>query len=84
MQQIRVASKNGTLRFVYNDKMRPLLNIGVAKVKRASHVEPTPDNKWIADLSPVQGPMLGPFETREEALREEVAWLDKRLSTIPI
>jgi len=34
-----------------------------------------PPNKWWADLAPVVGPVLGPFETREEALRAELEWL---------
>lgn len=30
---------------------------------------------WWADLQPSNGPVLGPFETRQEALDAEVAWL---------
>jgi hypothetical protein len=35
-----------------------------------------PADKWWADMLPVRGPVLGPFDTREEALREEVVWLN--------
>lgn len=34
-----------------------------------------PPNKWWADMHPVGGPVLGPFDTRQMALTEEVAWL---------
>jgi hypothetical protein len=30
---------------------------------------------WLSDMSPVSGPMLGPFETRAEALAAEREWL---------
>lgn len=73
---------DGTTVFLYNDKLRPLMAEGKSEIKRASHVEPTKDGKWEADMSPVGGPVLGPFETREEALKEEVKWLEARLDTI--
>jgi hypothetical protein len=47
----------------------------VARIMRASHVEPTLDGRWTADMGPVQGPVLGPFESRSEALRAEERWL---------
>lgn len=40
-------------------------------------MEPTVDGRWTADLSPVAGPTLGPFNTRRAALDAEVAWLIK-------
>ena len=64
-----------TIRFIYDDNLRPLMEAGKVKIERASHVEPTPDGKWTADMSPVDGPLLGPYDTREEALQEEVKWL---------
>ena len=39
-----------------------LERIGKLHIKRASHVEPNPSGKWYADLAPVDGPSLGPFE----------------------
>ena len=41
------------------------------KSRRASHVEPDADGRWWADLSPVAGPRLGPFEVRSAALDAE-------------
>lgn len=35
-----------------------------------------PPNMWWADLTPVDGPILGPFHTRATALTEEIVWLD--------
>jgi hypothetical protein len=44
--------------------------------RRASHVEPGPEGRWRADLSPVDGPALGPFDRRSEALQAERDWLE--------
>jgi hypothetical protein len=70
---------DGTVKFLYYDELKPLLSIGNVDVRRASHVDPerleNGDLKWFADLSPVNGPKLGPFETRNEAIDAEVVWL---------
>ncbi|MEN9664013.1 MAG: hypothetical protein RLZZ326_376, partial [Planctomycetota bacterium] len=42
---------------------------------RASHVEPDADGNWGADMGPVDGPVLGPFKNRSEALGAERGWL---------
>lgn len=68
--------EDGTVSFVYDDALLPLLSMGKSEIKRASHVEPTEDGRWTADLSPSGGPVLGPFNTRAEALREEKKWLE--------
>jgi hypothetical protein len=70
---------DGTMKFIYADKLKPLMKHGQASIKRVSHVEPTTDNRWQADLEPVKGPVLGPFDTRAEALQAEVRWLEKNL-----
>lgn len=69
---------DGVLHFLYDDALTGLMEAGKATVKRASHVEPEfEDGKtvWYADMAPVQGPKLGPFPLRDEALAAEVAWL---------
>ncbi len=33
--------------------------------------------RWHADLSPVGGPVLGPFGQRSAALAAETSWLDE-------
>jgi len=42
--------------------------------------EPNPEhrNLWWADMTPVEGPVLGPYDTREEALAREVDWLKEQ------
>lgn len=59
--------------------MAPMSEMGPFKIRRASHVEPTAEGLWEADMSPVHGPTLGPFATRKEALAAEVAWLKANL-----
>ena len=66
---------DGTIKLIYEDDLRGLLHAGSAIITRVSHVEPTVDGRWTADLSPVGGPILGPFDTRTEALQQEVSWL---------
>jgi hypothetical protein len=65
---------DGSVEFIYSDSLLPLTNLGSCRITRASHVEPS-DGGWTADLSPVSGPVLGPYRTRQEALDAEVAWL---------
>ena len=45
-------------------------------ISRASHVEPSPDGCWTADLRPMLGPVLGPFANRSESLAAEHDWLE--------
>lgn len=66
----------GVVRGIYDDALAPLLSIGRATINRASHVEPTRDGKWTADLSPVNGPVLGPFNSRAAALEAEREFLN--------
>jgi hypothetical protein len=71
---------DGTIKFVYNDDLRGLMTEGKATTKRVSHVEPDDDGKWVADMSPIRpNVMLGPFETRWEALDAERKWLEEHL-----
>lgn len=69
----------GQLRFVFDDRARELLTLGDASIQRASHVEPTVDCRWTADLGPIGGPVLGPFDSRGEALAAEVAEIERRI-----
>lgn len=70
-----VVATTGELRCVYSDVI-DLGALGQVNIRRASHVEPGVDGKWWADLSPVSGPMLGPFDRRTEALAAELRWLE--------
>jgi hypothetical protein len=69
-----VVQVDGTIRCVYGEQIE-LSRLGNLAVRRASHVEPNEDGCWIADLSPVSGPMLGPYEKRSAALQAEKKWL---------
>jgi hypothetical protein len=64
----------GTVRCVY-DEVLDLSVLGSLSITRASQVEPDAEGRWWSDLSPVQGPKLGPFCRRSEALAAEAAWL---------
>lgn len=68
---------DGNVLAVYSDDIKDLC-LGDMKLSRASHVEPEGE-MWMADLSPVGGPILGPFRYRGEALEAEVAWLHQNL-----
>jgi hypothetical protein len=69
----------GTVRTLYTEVI-DLDAIGEPDITRASHVEPYHGGGWFADLSPVQGPELGPYPTRSEALAAEARWIeDNRL-----
>ncbi len=82
MRKAQIRIKGDEVRFVYSDDLRPLMDHGTPVTRRASHVEPDGDG-WVADLSPVRGPKLGPFPTRGEALREEVNWLLANKTPVP-
>ena len=71
-----VIETDGTCRCLYSEEL-DLQLLGRISIQRASHVEPTDDGTWIADLSPVKGPLLGPFSNRSQALTAEEAWLTR-------
>lgn len=75
-----VVQTDGSLRCLYEETL-DLSRLGQVSIRRASHVEPTNQGQWQADLSPVDGPILGPFALRSEALTAEVEWLRKRWLT---
>ena len=70
-----VVETDGSLRCLY-DELIDLQAIGPLTIARASHVEPDAHGQWHADLSPVGGPLLGPFPTRSHALTAESCWLE--------
>lgn len=69
-----IITANGQGRCVYAEDI-DLSTLGKLAVQRGSHVEPTPDAQWTADMSPVGGPILGPFLLRSEAITAERDWL---------
>ena len=71
-----VIEADGRVRGVFGEEI-DLVALGSPRISRASHVEPDDDGRWLADLAPVGGPLLGPFEGRSEALDAELSWLEK-------
>lgn len=66
---------DGTVRCIYDEAI-DLSALGTLTISRASHVEPDANGQWWADLQPVGGPVLGPFDLRSEALSAERQWLE--------
>lgn len=79
VRPVRMVIENGVVRMVHRDGlMRTIQELGggTVTVKRASHVEWCNDSQsWYADMSPVGGPMLNGYDTREAALEAEQDWL---------
>jgi hypothetical protein len=69
-----IIESDGNVRCIYAEAI-DLRGLGKPRVTRASHVEPDACGRWIADLTPVNGPALGPFDKRTDALEAEVKWL---------
>jgi uncharacterized protein YbaR (Trm112 family) len=69
-----IVDKRGRVRCIYAESIH-LAAIGRIDIRRASHVEPTTEGTWTADMAPVAGPVLGPFAARGEALAAEHEWL---------
>ena len=65
----------GGIRCLYDEAL-DLASFGTLRISRGSHVEPTSDGQWTADLSPVDGPVLGPYPNRTAALAAEREWLE--------
>jgi hypothetical protein len=70
-----IVQLDGTVHCLYGEQL-DLNRLGMLKIARGSLVEPTSDGQWTADLSPVNGPVLGPYRSRREALASEVRWLE--------
>lgn len=66
---------DGSALTVYGEAI-DLTDLGRVAISRASHVEPTADGTWEANLAPVGGPKLGPYARRTEAINAEIAWLE--------
>ena len=69
-----LVAPHGGVRAVYSETI-DLAALGQLWIRRASRVEPDGDGRWWADLTPVAGPVLGPFPRRGQALDAEIAWL---------
>jgi hypothetical protein len=72
----------GEVRCVYDEAI-DLHELGQPHIRRASTVEPDEQGHWWADLAPVQGPRLGPFRQRRQALDAEQDWLSRHWLIVP-
>jgi hypothetical protein len=70
-----VVEPSGSIRCLYDEAV-DLAAFGRLSVERGSYVEPDSSGRWLADLSPCSGPVLGPFDLRSQALAAERAWLE--------
>jgi hypothetical protein len=73
---------DGNAKCLYGEEL-DLHALGRLAIQRGSHVEPNKVGQWTADLSPVCGPILGPFENRSQALLAEREWLEKNWLVLP-
>ena len=71
--------RTGEVEYIYDDILQTIFSLKDRKIERASHVEPCDDGRWTADMKPSGGGVLGPFETRRDALEAEVEWLERRM-----
>ena len=71
-----VIKPDGSVRCLYDEAV-DLSSLGSLTIQRGSHVEPDATGGWLADLAPVDGPVLGPFNRRSEALSAERDWLEQ-------
>jgi hypothetical protein len=77
-----LVTPTGSVHCVY-DELLDLKALGSLEICRGSHVEPDERGCWTADLAPVNGPVLGPFESRALALAAETAWLGEHWLSRP-
>jgi hypothetical protein len=75
-------SPTGEIHCLYSEHL-DLSTLGRPTIRRASHVEPTHDGHWTADLAPLGGPLLGPFLLRSEALAAEIVWIEENWRPMP-
>jgi hypothetical protein len=73
-----IIEPGGVVRCIYGEDIE-LTALGNPTIIRASFVEPDQQGRWWADLSPVNGEILGPFNLRSEALAAERSWLENWL-----
>jgi hypothetical protein len=75
-----VIDRCGQVSCIYGEEI-DLTALGSVSISRASHVEPDAAGTWWADLAPVGGPRLGPFDRRTQALAAERTWLERNWLT---
>ena len=59
-----IIEPDGTARCIYRKKST-WQRSAAPTITRASHVEPDQQGRWLADMSPVGGAVLGPFDSSQ-------------------
>jgi hypothetical protein len=77
-----IVHADGVISCIYSEAL-DLASLGRLTIRRASYVEPNLRGQWLADLAPVGGPKLGPFDKRSLALAAEQVWLAEHWLTRP-
>jgi hypothetical protein len=77
-----VIELGGVVRCLFSEELE-LSALGRPAIVRASYVEPDQQGRWLADLAPVGGPILGPFLRRSQALAAEQVWLEAHWLGLP-
>jgi len=77
-----IVNCDGAIRCLYGETV-DLSSLGSLTIQRGSHVEPDASGNWLADMAPVDGPVLGPFKRRSEALAAEREWLERNWLSQP-
>ena len=72
----------GSLIAIYTEAL-DLVSLGDIQIRRVSHVEPDERGQWWADLSPIHGPILGPYSNRSQALNAEHQYITSRIEHNP-
>lgn len=75
-----IVSPTGEMRTIYSEELN-LAAFGAPQIVRASHVEPDEQGGWSAQI--IDGPKLGPFDRRSQAIEAEVAWLIEHRLRLP-
>lgn len=70
-----VISPGGQIRCLYDETIN-LAALGELSISRASSVEPDDEGFWWSDLKPMNGPLLGPFTLRSQAITAGKSWLE--------
>ena len=70
----------GNVRCLYGETI-DLNTLGELTIHRVSSVEPDCTGRWWADMKLLDGPRLGPYLRRSEALAAEAAWVERIIFT---
>jgi hypothetical protein len=71
----------GVVTAVWDDALAGLVELAeTVECWRASHIEMRPDGLWQVDFLPVNGPILGGYRLRADALTAEREWLARHLA----